>query len=142
MVDIGAGKRSGDVRDTDLGLDDTNVNNGSGDSGGDVTSGVGLAENVDARHDPGDVVIDEMDGGQHGRRDPGSVTGNADDGTTYMVPGMGAAYSGETSGQDAVRHGPGDMVNIVGQGTSSGSGGGQQGPGTSSNMIDVTRQIR
>ena len=27
-VDIGAGERSGVVRDTDLGLDDTNVNKG------------------------------------------------------------------------------------------------------------------
>ena len=49
-----------------------------------------------------------------------------------MAPDMCAAYSGETSGQDAVQHGPGDTVNVVGQGTSSGSYGGQQGPGTAS----------
>ena len=47
-VDIAAGKRSVDVRDTDLGLDDTNVNKGSGDSDGVVTSGVEPADNVDA----------------------------------------------------------------------------------------------
>ena len=86
-----------------------------------MTSGVGPAENVDARHNPGDVAINEIDGGQHGhgRRDQGPITGNPDNSTTYMVPGMGAAYSGATLGQDVVQHGPGDMVNVVGQGTSS-----------------------
>jgi len=103
---------------------------------------------VGSQHDSCQVVDNVVDGG-HGQHGPGLVDGDADGGTTVVVPGSGDECVGETLGQDGVCHWPGGEVDMEGQDAFPGLVGGQHGQGgavdvlghgTSSGQYDVPGQ--